>query len=203
MSTTVTEKITNSLPQAMSYAEYRDLVARLASEGRSTGPEQTEALSNYTMLNDRRMRRFDKTIRLEESHLKRISSIQQKLTFLVITESWCGDAAPSLPVIHKITQQNPNFSLKVLLRDENLELMQHFLTNGTLSIPKLIIVEDGTGNVWGDWGPRPSTATQMVEEYKEAHGKLTPEFKEGLQKWYNKDKGKTVLNDILQLLALE
>lgn len=89
------------------------------------------------------------------------------------------------------------------MRDQNLELMRHFLTKGTLSIPKLIIVDDTTGEVLGDWGPRPSTATQMVNDFKESHGTLTAQFKEDLQKWYNKDKGQTTLKDILSRLPLE
>ncbi|RZW43441.1 MAG: thioredoxin family protein, partial [Flavobacteriaceae bacterium] len=40
----------------------------------------------------------------------------------------------------------------------------------------------------------------MVEAFKAKHGKLTPEFKEELQHWYNKDKGQTTISDILALL---
>ena len=36
----------------------------------------------------------------------------------------------------------------------------------------------------------------MVEAYKKEHGKLTPEFKEDLQKWYNQDKGQSILSDL-------
>jgi len=195
--------IQERLPLALSYGEYRSLVGQLAAEGRSTGPKQTEALANYTLLNDKRMKRFDKTVKIDDQSAKIISAIQRKITFLVLTESWCGDAAPTLPVMNKISEMNHNISLKILLRDENLELMEQFLTHGTLSIPKLIIVEDATGNVLGDWGPRPSTATEMVQEFKETFGTLTPEFKQDLQIWYNKDKGTTTLKDILTRLPLK
>ena len=47
------------------------------------------------------------------------------------------------------------------------------------------------------YGPRPSTATKMVEDFKTMHGHLTAEFKEDLQRWYNKDKGQTAFNDLL------
>jgi len=46
-------------------------------------------------------------------------------------------------------------------------------------------------------------AQQMVVDYKNEHGTLTPEFKEELQVWYNKDKGQSMLNDLLELLALK
>lgn len=200
---TAQELIQESLPRVISYKEYRAKVSQLAAEGKSTGPKQTEALTNYTVLNDRRMKRFDKTVKINEESTARILEIGKEITFLVLTESWCGDAAPTLPVMNKISELNPNISLKILLRDENLELMNHFLTQGTLSIPKLIIIDDATGNVLGDWGPRPSTATEMVHEFKETFGALTSEFKQDLQVWYNKDKGITTLKDILTYLPLK
>ncbi|MFK7811201.1 MAG: thioredoxin family protein, partial [Maribacter sp.] len=104
--------IEESLPKATSYTEYRTLVKQLAEEGKSTGPEQTEALTNYTQLNDRRMKRWDKTLKFSEEVVEQISKVDSKITWLVLTESWCGDASPALPVMHKITELNPNISLK-------------------------------------------------------------------------------------------
>ena len=53
------------------------------------------------------------------------------------------------------------------------------------------------------WGPRSINATKLVEAYKAEHGKLSPEFKQDLQVFYNKDKGQSVLEDLLQLLPLK
>jgi len=195
--------IDESALKAISYTEYRTLVAQLAEEGRSTGPEQTEALTNYTQLNDRRMKRWDKTLKFSEEAVEQISKVDTKITWLVLTESWCGDASPALPVMHKITELNPNISLKIILRDENVDLMNRFLTNGGMSIPKLIAVADVNGEVIGDWGPRSKAATKLVEDYKAEHGTLTAEFKQDLQVWYNKDKGQSVLEDLLASLPLE
>lgn len=200
MKETAEQLIQESLPKAMSYKAYRVLVTQLAQEGKTTGPEQTEALINYTQLNDRRMKRWDKTLKFSEQAISRILKINKKITWLVLTESWCGDASPALPVMHKIAELNPNISLKIVLRDENLELMDCFLTNGAMSIPKLIAIDDHTGNVIGDWGPRSEAATKLVEDYKAEHGKLTAEFKQDLQVWYNKDKGESVVEDLTRLL---
>ncbi|MFS4494227.1 thioredoxin family protein [Maribacter sp. 2308TA10-17] len=192
--------IEQSIPKAMSYNEYIALVKNLAEEGKSTGPEQTEALTNYTQLNDRRMKRWDKTLKFSDEAVEKISKVDTKITWLVLTESWCGDASPALPVMHKITELNPNISLKIILRDENVDLMNRFLTNGGMSIPKLIAVDDASGEVIGDWGPRSEAATKLVEDYKAEHGTLTAEFKQDLQVWYNKDKGQNVLADLLDQL---
>ncbi len=195
--------LANVLNKAISYAEYREMVYTLAQERKSTGPNQTEALSNYTILNDRRMKRWDKVIKLDEALVQKINQVQEKIEWLVITESWCGDASPALPVMNKIAEINPNIQLKIVLRDENPALMQQFLTNGAMSIPKLVQINPNTIEVTGTWGPRSTEATRLVENYKAEHGMLSTEFKEGLQLWYNKDKGQSVLSDLLELLPLE
>ncbi len=199
----VLEVINQSLINAMSYTSYRDLVNNLAENGKTTGENQSEALVDYTQLNNRRMKRWDKTLKISTEIQERISNIDKKLSFLVLTESWCGDASPSLPVMNKIAELNSNIEFKIVLRDENLDLMNLFLTNGGMSIPKLIVIDNDQEKVIADWGPRPSIATKMVEDYKAEHGSLSAAFKQDLQVWYNKDKGQNILQDIVSLLPLK
>ncbi|NNK75537.1 MAG: thioredoxin family protein [Maribacter sp.] len=197
------ELVQKGIAKATSYQDYRLMIDAYSSEGKSTGPEQTEILTNYTVLNQRRMKRLDKTLKINEESINKINGFNKKVTWLVLTESWCGDAAQTLPMMNKMAELNENISLKVILRDENLDIMNRFLTNNTMSIPKLIMVEDATGEILGTWGSRPKIASQMVIDYKNKHGMLTPEFKEYLQVWYNKDKGQSTLKDLMELLALE
>ena len=191
--------IVESLEKAISYSDYRALTIEHAANKSSTGPDQSEAYVNYTKLGDARMRRLDKTIKISEEIQAVAKSTGAKKTWLVITESWCGDAAHALPVINKIATLNDNIDLKIVLRDENVDLMNQFLTNGGMSIPKLIQIENDA--VTATWGPRPSTATAMVNMFKEVNGSLTPEFKESLQGWYNKDKGQNIASDLASLLS--
>lgn len=200
---TTKELIDESLSKAIPYLEYRSLVTELAKEGKSTGPEQTEALANYTQLNDRRMKRWDKTLKFSDEAIEQLLQLDTKLTWLVLTESWCGDASPALPVMHKIAELNPNISLKIIFRDENVDLMNRFLTNGGMSIPKLIAIDNISGEVIGDWGPRSQAATKLVEAHKAEHGTIKAAFKEDIQVWYNKDKGQSILEDLLASLALK
>ena len=78
-------------------------------------------------------------------------------------------------------------------------LMNEFLTNGGKAIP-IVIFLDLQDKVLARWGSRPSVATQMVAEEKAKNGKLTPEFKEDLQRWYNQDKGATIVDDFKKIL---
>lgn len=194
------EIIENSLNKTISYLDYRALVGNLLAEGKSTGPEQSEALTNYSLLNDRRMKRLDKTIKISEETIQEYQNIKEPQTWLVITEGWCGDAAQNLPVLDKIAAVTDKIDLKIVLRDENLALMDLFLTNGGRSIPKLIAL-DKDNNVLNTWGPRPTVATKLVADYKETHGSLDAQFKQDLQVWYNKDKGQSVQEDFVNLAA--
>ncbi|WP_425628736.1 thioredoxin family protein [Cellulophaga lytica] len=203
LNSSVTSLITEAISTASTYTEYREQMRNLVANNKSTGVLQTDALANYTMLNDKRMKRLDKTTKLPDATISKIKQVTAKVTWLVLTESWCGDAAQSMPVMQKFAEQNSNINVKVILRDENLELMNHFLYNNTLSIPRLIAFNEDTQEVIGDWGPRPSTLSKIVENFKAKNGSLTPEFKQELQVWYNKDKGNTIIEDLTQLLALK
>ncbi|NRB60605.1 MAG: thioredoxin family protein [Winogradskyella sp.] len=199
--TMIKDIIATSLDQSMTYEAYRTLVQELVENQSTTGHEKTEALVNYTMLNDRRMKRWDKTVKLSDEFKSKIESYDKPVTWLVITESWCGDAAHIMPVINKVAELNDTIDLRVVLRDDNDALMNEFLTNGGKAIPKLIMIDNSTEEVVNTFGPRPSIAAKMVNDYKAEHGKLTPEFKEDLQRWYNKDKGQSTVEDLVDLLV--
>ena len=193
--------IKESINGGISYRDYRELVEQLADEHSNTGIEKTEALANYTKLNDRRMRRWDKTIKVSKETQQKISEFNQKMTLLIITESWCGDAAHVIPALNKMAELNPNIDVKLVLRDENLELMDMFLTKGGRAIPKVIMIDDETGAVLSTYGPRPSEASSYVNRFVAKNGSLTPEFKEDLQHWYNGDKGQNIIKDVIEILS--
>ncbi|HEU0052219.1 MAG TPA: thioredoxin family protein, partial [Longimicrobium sp.] len=80
---------------------------------------------------------------------------------LVISEDWCGDAFNTVPVIAKVAEALPNFELRVVKRDENLELMDEYLTNGSRSIPLVVVLRDDFTPA-GRWGPRPAELQEFV-----------------------------------------
>ncbi len=198
--TDINQTIEESLKKSLSYSEYRKLVEELTIQNSTTGNDKSEALAEYTKLNEKRMKRWDKTLKISQETQDSIKAINKKLTWIVLTESWCGDAAHIVPVINKVAEINGNIDLRLVLRDENEDLMNMFLTNGGKAIPKLIAIEKETGNVINTFGPRPFEAIKLVNEYKEKFGTLTPEFKQDLQVWYNKDKGQNTISELQNLL---
>lgn len=196
--------ISQALENSMSYREYADLVATLVKEKGTSGNTRTEEYVHYTMLNDRRMRRWERKIALGDAQRKALENLKSPYIWLVLTESWCGDAAPVLPAMHAFAETTPFLDLRIAFRDQNPELMDQFLTDNARSIPKLLAIRpEQDFQVGPTWGPRPEEARAMVMAYKERHGKLDAEFRETLQKWYNKDRGKSILSELTDLLTLE
>lgn len=192
--------IQKALQKSYSYTEYRQLASQLLKEGKVTGNEQNGAMKHYGELNEARMNRLDKTIIVIDEVKTVLENLNKHYIWLVITESWCGDAAQIVPLIHKMAEISSKVDLKIVLRDENEELMNLFLTNGTKSIPKLIIIDAETFDLIGDFGPRPYGAKQLVEKYKQLHGTFDESGKIELQKWYLQDKGISIQKETVALL---
>jgi hypothetical protein len=191
--------IEKSLENSYTYQQFRNLVSHLLTENKSTGNIQSEEITAFSSLNDRRMKRLDKTIKISDKTSIAMNTISQPQTWLVIAEGWCGDAAQNLPIIHKIAETSNLVNLKVVLRDDNEDLMNLFLTNGGKSIPKLVVL-DKNNNVLNTWGPRPTIAAQMVANYKTEYGVIDANLKQNLQVWYNKNKGENIQDDFIKLV---
>ena len=191
--------IKTSLNKTISYSAYRSFIKKLISEGKSTGIEQSDEHLNFSKLNDTRMDRLDKTLKISDETQNSLDNLNKGFTFLVIAEGWCGDAAQILPIINKVAEASDKIDFKIVLRDENEDLMNQYLTNGSKSIPKVLIL-DQENNVLDSWGPRPSVASKMVLDYKAQNGSLDADFKKNLQIWYNKDKGNNTQEELLSLL---
>ena len=192
--------IKDSLKNSYSYSEYRNQVSTLLRQGKVTGNEQSEALANYTALNEARMNRLEKTISLTDEVKSSLSNLKSKYIWLVISEGWCGDAAQLLPIMHKMAEFSENIEMRIALRDENEALMNLFLTNGGKAVPKLLVLDAETNTVLADWGPRPLGAKNLIIDYKAEHGVVDETAKTNLQKWYLQDKGVSTQNEILLLI---
>jgi len=187
------------IEKSLSFSEYTDHIDRLLAEGKISGPNQSEALIGYTRLNRTRMDRIAKTIELDDDVRTEIAAQDVDWIWLVITEGWCGDAAQNIPIIEKLAAANRGIEARYILRDENLELMDRFLTGSARSIPKLIAVDRRTGDVLGTWGARPQKAQELFVELKAA-GIEKPELMERLQRWYLADRGRSLQAEFVDLV---
>jgi hypothetical protein len=189
------------LDKAYSYSQYREMIDNLMAEDKTTGENHSEAMLHYTKMNTYRMKRLDKTTELLPELEERLKQVERPMIWLVLTEAWCGDAAQIIPVLQKMADQTEHIELKLILRDQNLEIMDEFLTNGrSRSIPKLVVLDAESLDVLGDWGPRPTEVQEMYDDWRENDGEDYREISEALQKWYANDKTKTTQAELLPYL---
>lgn len=186
--------------QIFKYDEFHEWVLALVLAGKTSGVSQTPALVNFTALNARRMSRLNKTVILHPELVHLAEQVSEPQEWLMITEAWCGDSAQILPVIAKIASVSHKISLRIVLRDENPELMDKYLTNGSRSIPKLIS-KDSEGNDLFTWGPRPEPAQEIFMEWKkEPADRDWNIFEKELHTWYTLDKSLSIQKEFVQIL---
>ena len=187
------------LERAVSFPQYIKLIDELLAEGKTTGKNQSEAMLNYGKLNRQRMSRLGKTIELGDAVKDATKNVGRKQIWLIITEGWCGDAAQNVPVIEKIAAESDKIETLYILRDENLDLMDQFLTKGARAIPKLIVLDADTLDVLAAWGSRPSPAQDLQNSLKSS-GVEKGEISEKLQRWYNEDQGRSLQFEFVELI---
>lgn len=189
----------NYVEQAMAYPEYNLLIDRVVAVRQTTGPNQSTELAEFTKLNQARMNRLGKTTVLNESIVKLVRNLKVNWIWLILTEGWCGDAAQNIPPIEKIAAENSGIKTLYLLRDDNLELMDKYLTNGGRAIPKLICLDGETFQEIGTWGSRPLAADNLFKKLK-AEGLEKHEIIEKVIRWYNDDQTQSLQTEFETLL---
>jgi hypothetical protein len=108
----------------------------------------------------------DFTLSAEDS--KRLEELREKqLRVIVISEDWCGDALLNNPLLLKIAEAS-GMEVRFVLRDQNLELIDQYLTNGTSRAIPIFIFIDQEGNEVGVWGPRAPEMQALVEKERAA-----------------------------------
>ncbi|WP_162428780.1 thioredoxin family protein [Pontibacter pudoricolor] len=187
------------LEKALNYTEYVALTEQLLAENKTTGTNHADDLVEYNRMNLHRMRRGEKSAVLTDELLETLQKVERRMVWVVITEAWCGDAAQNLPGIMKMAEASPLIDLKLLLRDENLDVMDAYLTNGGRSIPKLVALDAETLEELGTWGPRPEPAQQLVLDAK-AQNMDFKEMAEKLHGWYGKDRSRTLQQEFMPIL---
>lgn len=130
---------------------------------------------------------------LEDARAKRAGA-----HLLVIAEDWCWDAANTVPPLARLADEAATLELRIISRDQYPELMDRYLTNGTRSIPIVVVLDSDFGEL-GHWGPRPSelqawaTASRGTMEKKDFYAEM--------RRWHVQDVGESTLREVLDILS--
>jgi len=132
-----------------------------------------------------------------ERALERLEEVGGQWRLIAITEDWCGDASNTVPVVARLAEDSPRVDLRVVKRDDNPELMDQYLTDGSRSIPVVVILDDDFEPV-GHWGPRPEELQEFVISEKAKGERPVDEIYRDTRKWYARDRGETTLDELLE-----
>lgn len=84
-----------------------------------------------------------------------------RIWVLAIAEDWCPDVYTNLPIVQKIVEAAGNMEMKIFPRDENLDIMNEYLTDDCMSIPMVAFFDDDLKEL-GRWVERPAAITKLM-----------------------------------------
>ena len=182
----------------MDFTAYQQLFFDILNSPNPPAPYDNPDYLNYTKLNWSRQQRWLKVGVLNPDLTTAIEKIIKPQLWTVITEAWCGDASHTIPFLHRLSELNPLIKVDYQLRDSPPFLIESYLTNGTRSIPKIIIADEHHQDL-GTWGPRPAECQRLYLQMVKDHIEMG-EKKIALQKWYNEDKGESFQLEFLDII---
>ena len=182
----------------LNWEKYLEKFDAILSGENTTTPYNKESYTNYTKLNNSRVKRWSKTTKLSNETVEVLENLSSRQKWILITEPWCGDTANTVPIINLMAQVGTKIDFEIHLRDSKPHLIDSYLTNGGKSIPMLIIRDENDKDLY-TWGPRPAEAQKLAVQNKELD--LSADEKNIiLQNWYRADKGESTQKEIIALI---
>jgi len=180
-------------------AAYLDLMTRQAdADPGAEADDIRRERREFTQLNRHRTGRISRTWQPSTELAALVARLTARQTWLLLTEPWCGDSAQCVPCLVIVAEQQPAVTLRLVLRDKNLDLMDQYLTDGKRGIPRLVAF-DPTGRELFHWGPRPAAA-QAVFETAKREGLAKPDVLKRLHLFYGRNRGAALDAEMIAVL---
>lgn len=184
--------------KGITFDEYFKKAEEVVAKNENDLTEQEKEMFEYYKLGVQRMNRMQKSFQVDDAQVEKLRTKNFNGKILIISEAWCGDAGQTVPAVSLFFEGKNE--VKIVYRDEYPELIDEFLTNGTRSIPIVLILDENC-NVVTHWGPRPKPGIELFKKFKadpEAYPK--EQFYNDIQVYYAKNKGKDTIQEIIELL---
>ncbi len=135
---------------------------------------------------------------INDGILELARQLPAKRHLLVLVEDWCGDAFNSVPWLARLADAVPDkLELRVLRRDENLDLMDaHLSPTGGRAIPVVMVLDENYEEI-GWWGSRPAELQAWINETGASLEKA--ERYHQIRLWYVRDRGVSTLSEVLAI----
>jgi hypothetical protein len=198
MNNTITHKLLNE--KSLSYEDYIKLTEEIVAGKSEDEIYKNEKMLNYTKDNLARMNNITSTLNIDKRLYNELQQMQEKQIWVCITESWCGDASQIVPALYLVASCSANIEFRILLRDSNDDVMNNYLTNGSKSIPKLIILKPENLQEIETWGPRPAVVQKIVQEQKDDTSTSFGDKVRMIHSWYNENQSKDLQEEFITIV---
>ncbi len=178
---------------------YQKVMEQQAAVDPSTLEGMEAERAEFAKLNLHRVGRIQRTWRPSAELASLVSRIDRPQVWMVLTEPWCGDSAQCLPCLEILAESHPEITIRYLLRDDNLEIMDRYLTNGKRGIP-LLAAFDAEGVELFRWGSRPAEA-QAIFDTATAEGLEKPAKLEKLHLFYGRNRGRALDAELVAMFS--
>ena len=150
------------------------------------------AQKNQTLWHD-----VHKLATIPPAMVERINAVRCPRHLLVLVEDWCGDAVNVVPPLVRLAEHADRLDVRLLGRDANPDIMNAHLTNGSRSIPVVMILDEQFAEC-GWWGPRPRDLQRWVID--EGLAMPSPDRYRHIRAWYARDHARTTLDEVVTLI---
>lgn len=116
---------------------------------------------------DKVSRYYDKIYMMIVSEFKEKLSCDFKINILALVDNHCWDCQFYIPVLARLTENNPNIELKLHLVGENADI--HQLTNGGTKSP-FVMFYSVDGYLVDTWVERPTAVYQLYSDLRKVIG---------------------------------
>ena len=113
---------------------------------------------------------------LSKEDLAAFRALPRPVKVLVLAEDWCGDVIANLPVLGRLAKESGKLDVRIFLRDQNDDIMQHYLNKGQFkSIPVFVFLDEEFREL-GHWIERPASVTEVRAKRRKEIFAKHPEF---------------------------
>jgi Thioredoxin len=163
--------------QGITFAEFLSNAQALADEWRDTYTHAT----------------------IDDQVLTRARALKGRWQLLIVADDSCHDSLNTVPYLAKLSEAVPDaISIRVVSSAVAQAVKDaHQTPDGRAATPTIVVL-DARGEVKGVFIERPAALRQYIDEH--GAGKYPHEIRDLRQRWYESDKGRHAVSEVLEIM---
>lgn len=190
------------LGQTISWGQYYALIKQYIETDDKPELYRNEKMLRYTGENLKRMDSVLVNTNIESKLYNALNAVITPWTWVVLAEPWCGDVSQEIGALYTFSTCNEHITFRILQSDSHPEVLDHYTTGGSRSIPKLICLRTDTMEEIGTWGPRPAVLQKIVMDNKDRTDISFGDKVRMIHAWYGEDMTRSIQEEFIDLIKI-